>query len=353
MNIILCGGGTAGHITPAIALYDAFKKEGHTCNLVVAKKDAALIPRGYDFRTLNLNPPGNIKKNILFILLFLPSLLKSREYIKKYSPSIIIGMGGFISLPMLFMARFMKIRIFICEQNSIPGKANRMFAKYSVMNYLSFSKSLEYMPKGKLYGNPVRSEFFIINRDNARKQMNLKDDDKLLVVMGGSQGALKLNKLFLESIENIKKNVSNLHIVWLAGPKWYKEMEENIKKYENVLVYSYYKDMPVLLHAADFAVSRAGSSSISEIIAVNVPSLLVPFPYAADNHQYYNARELLDKDMAYLMQESQLDKTKLENIIINNLKDEKRLQTIRNNIKENGTSNSASFIVNDIIGRVS
>lgn len=353
MNIILCGGGTAGHIMPAIAIYDAFKKENHILHLIVAKRDGSLIPTGYDFKTLNLNPPGNIKKNILFIFGFIPALIKAKEYIKNCNPDIVIGMGGFVSLPVLIIAKFMKIKIFLCEQNSIPGKANRIFYKSAAMTYLTFSKSLEYMPKGKVYGNPVRNEFFITGRVNSRSRMGLKEEDKLLVVMGGSQGALILNRMFLEALDKINRGVNNLRVVWLAGQKWHKEMEDSVKKakFENVSVYSYYRDMPTLLHAADFAVSRSGSGSISEILAVNLPSLLVPFPYAADNHQYYNARELLDKDMAYLVKESLLDKTKLENIIINNLNDSTRLEAIRNNIKESEVSDAAALIVNDIIGR--
>ena len=126
----------------------------------------------------------------------------------------------------------------------------------------------------------------------------------------------------------------------------------NTSKLNNITVHSYYRDMPTLMHAADFMVSRAGSSSISEILAVNLPSILIPFPYAANNHQYYNALDLSNKDMAYLMEESELDKDKLSNIIIKNLNNNERLQTMRNNIKKNFTAKSVSSIVADIIDKL-
>ncbi|MEI0602903.1 UDP-N-acetylglucosamine--N-acetylmuramyl-(pentapeptide) pyrophosphoryl-undecaprenol N-acetylglucosamine transferase [Brachyspira alvinipulli] len=351
MNIILCGGGTAGHITPAVSIYDYVKKQGHNPRLVVAAKDYNLIPHNYDFNTININPPGNMLKNILFLLKFIPSLLKAGRILDKHKPNCVIGMGGFVSLPMLQMAKWKNIPIFLCEQNSIPGKVNKIFYKHAKNTYLTFSKTLEFMPNGKVFGNPVREEFFIVNREGARTVMKLGNDDKLLVVMGGSQGALKLNELFFECIKNIKSKVQNLHIIWLAGPKWGTEMIEKVNKakFDNVTVHSYYKDMSTLLHAADFVISRAGSSSISEILAVNVPSLLVPFPYATDNHQYFNALDLLNKDMAYLIEESDLTVEKLENVIVNNLNNNERLMAMRENIKNSWSSRSVSMIVDDIM----
>lgn len=351
MNIILCGGGTAGHITPAISIYDYMKSQGHKPRLVVAQKDYPLIPGNYDFNTININPPGNFWKKIIFMLKFIPALMKSLKIINKHKPDCVIGMGGFVSLPMLYVAKWNNIPIFLCEQNSVPGKVNRIFYKSAKRAYLTFSKTLEFMPNGKVSGNPVRNDFFVVHRESARAVMKLKEDDKLLVVMGGSQGALKLNELFFECIKDVKAKVNNLHIVWLAGPKWGSDIiaKVNNEKLENVFVYSYYKDMANLLHAADFVISRAGSSSISEILAVNVPSLLVPFPYATDNHQYFNALDLLDKDMAYLIEESDLDKEKLESVIINNLNNDERLKAIRDNIKNNYSSRAVSLIADDIM----
>lgn len=351
MNILLCGGGTAGHITPAISIYDYLKNQGHKPRLVISNNDYHLIPNNYDFNSININSPSNIWKKILFILKFIPVLIKSNRIIKNHKPDCIIGMGGFVSFPILYAAKSKNIPIFLCEQNSIPGKVNRIFYKNAKQTYLTFSKTLEFMPKGKVFGNPIREDFFIVNRDGARTVMKLSNEDKLLVVMGGSQGALRINELFFECIKDIQNKVKNLHIVWLAGPKWSNQIIEKVNntKLHNISVYSYYKDMPTLLHAADFLVSRAGSSSISEILAVNVPSLLIPFPYATDNHQYFNALELLNKDAAYLIEESNLDKENLENIIINNLNNDKRLNEMRDKMKNDWKARATSLIIDDIM----
>ena len=182
---------------------------------MVAARDYNLIPPHYDYNYLEINSPGNLLKNIAFLLKFIPSMIKANNIIKKHKPECIIGMGGFVSMPMLYVAKLKKIPIFLCEQNSIPGKVNKIFYKHAKGAYLTFSKTLQYMPKGKVMGNPVRDDFFIVNRKSSRIIMKLKDDDKLLVVMGGSQGALKLNNIFLDCIKNVKENVKNLHIVWV------------------------------------------------------------------------------------------------------------------------------------------
>ncbi len=354
MNILLCGGGTAGHITPALAIYDTFKEQGHTPRLIISEKDIPIVPSGYDYSTLKMKAPGNLIKNIFFIFSLLFALVDAFGYFSKYQPNIIIGMGGFVSFPMLLVARFKKIKIFLCDQNSIPGKVNRLFYKQAEMVYLSFNKSLEFMPTGKMFGNPVRSRFYSSNRDIARVTLGVGKDDNVLIVMGGSQGSLKLNNLFYQSLETIIKNVDDLHIFWMCGAKWYKDMSDKISSIKNdkINIFAYYKDIPSLLSAGDFALSRAGSSSIFEFMATGIPSLLVPFPYATDNHQYYNAREMLHRDMAYLIPESSLDANKLATILINNLNDKSRLNTMRENILSVATLKSDIFIVNDIMNRI-
>ncbi len=351
-NIILCGGGTAGHITPAISIYDFFKKKGYNPKLVIAKRDISLIPKEYSYEALSISSPGNIKKNILFIINFLPAIISAYKIIKNTKPKCVIGMGGFISMPILYVAKIFQIPIFLCEQNSIPGKVNKIFYKSAKSTYLTFDKTLEFFPNGKVFGNPVRKEFFSTNREEARKKMSLNDNDKLLVVMGGSQGALKINQLFLESIEDIKKEINNLHIVWLTGNSWADSIIEKTKGIDNLTVHSFYTDMPTILYAADFIVSRAGSSSISEIIAVNTPSLLIPFPYATDNHQYYNALDLFNKDIAYLVEEKDLNKNTLTTIIVNNIKNNSRLNDIRNNISNNNKIYATELISNDILKNI-
>jgi len=353
MNVLLCGGGTAGHITPAISLYDRLKEEGYSPKFIISEKDVTIIPNGYDFNIINLKAPGNIFKNIAFTFGMFFAIFQANNYIKKYKPKFVIGMGGFVALPMLLVAKIRRIKIFLCEQNSVPGKVNKIFYKSAEMVYLTFNKSLEYMPKGKVFGNPVRKEFFISNRESARKTLELDNNVKVLLVMGGSQGSQKLNELILSSLNKILNGINDLHIYWLCGQSWYKNVSNkiNTKKFKNIHVFAYYRDMPSLIHAADFTVSRAGSSSIAEFLAVGLPALLIPFPHATDNHQYFNARELVDKDMAYLVKESLLDVDKLTQIIVDNIQDEGRLSVMKKNMLGASYSKSDIYIVDDIKSR--
>ena len=340
MNIILCGGGTAGHITPAISIYDYVKHQGHKPRLVVAQKDYHLIPHSYDFNTININPPGNFFKKILFILKFIPALMKSLKIIKRHKPDCIIGMGGFVSLPMLYVAKWNNIPIFLCEQNSIPGKVNRIFYKYAKQTYLTFSKTLEFMPKGKVFGNPVREDFFVVNREGARTVMKLGNNDKRLVVMGGSQGAKKINTVLVQCLKDLFKKY-DIQIIHQTGLKNYDETVKELKKIyphytENsqYLIRPYFKKMYLPMLASDIAVSRAGSLSISEICASGLASLLIPYPYASADHQRKNAKEMEEQGAALYLDDTDCTKDafmeKLEEII----NDTQKMIELQNNAKK-------------------
>lgn len=353
MNIILCGGGTAGHINPAIALYDVFKDMGHKPYMLVSTKDSDLIPMQYRYNTIKLKSPGNFIKKILFALGLLPALLKSLKYLKEYEADVVIGMGGFVSFPVLLAANMRNINIYLCEQNSHAGKVNIMFYHDAKTVYHTFSKSLLQIPKGEVFGNPIRRDFFITNRDTARASLELKENQKLLVITGGSQGAYRLNELFLLGIEKVQSEVKNLKIVWLTGKKWLSKLEGEVERrgIKNVTLHSYYRDMPSLLYAADFCISRSGSGAISELLVCNLPSLLIPFPYATDNHQYDNARELMDKGLAFLMTESALDESKLTNFIIDTLNNETLLLEMRKRIEDYNIDDAGLLIAYDIVRR--
>ncbi len=351
MNIIICGGGTAGHLTPAMAIYDEAINNNHNVTLIISQKDKHIVPSEYyNYHTLKLSSPINLKRKIIFMFQFCFAFISSIKYIKKYKADIIIGMGGFVSLPTLICGLFMRKKIFLCEQNSIPGKVNKLMAKYATSIYVTFSKSLEYFPKANVFGNPVRSGFFKITKHDARQKLKIKDNDKVLIVMGGSQGAKKINEMFLESLETITKEIDNINIYWLCGPLWAKHFQDCIdeKGYKNIHIFDYYNDMPSLLWAADFAISRAGSSTISEIIVAALPSLLIPFPYASENHQYFNAKELSDVNASLLMEEKDITLDTLQSIIVENMADDRLQNNMKENMKNLGANMAAKNILNSI-----
>ncbi len=356
MNILIVGGGTAGHLTPGMALYDEAKNLGHNVRFIISTKDTSIVSAdSYDYDTLKLSSPINLKRKLIFMMQFVFAFFLSICYILKYKADFLIGMGGYVSLPPLIAAIIMRKKIYLCEQNSIPGKVNKLLHKYAKSIYTTFSKTLEFFPNAKVFGNPVRSSFFSIDQAAARKKLVISKKDKMLVVMGGSQGAKKVNEIVFETLDiiyNGNYDTTNLKVCWLCGKAWYENCTTQIndKSYKNnIRIIDFSNDMPYILAASDFVISRAGSSSISELIALNLPSLLIPFPYAAENHQYYNAKELSDVDAAYLIEESELTSQMLSDIIIENMSDNNKREVMKANMKELNMDNATHQILNDIL----
>ncbi len=352
MNILIVGGGTAGHLTPGMALYDEAKNLGHNVRFIISQKDTGIVSADqYDYDILKLSSPINFKRKIIFMIQFVFAFFLSVHYILKYKADFLIGMGGYVSLPPLIAAIIMRKKIYLCEQNSIPGKVNKLLRKDAKAIYTTFSKTLEYFPNAVVSGNPVRSSFFSVDRAESRKKLGLSKNDKMLMVMGGSQGAKKVNEVVFEALDIIFQTMPDLKVCWLCGKLWYENCTAEIesKSYkENIRIIAFSNQMPFLLSASDFVISRAGSSSISEIIALNLPSLLIPFPYAAENHQYYNAKELADVGAAKLLEESELTAEILSNMIIEHTSDDSKLQTIKEKMKTLNMDSATSKILDDI-----
>ncbi len=352
MNILIVGGGTAGHLTPGMALYDEAKKQSHNVRFIISQKDTGIVSADeYDYDILKLSSPINLKRKIIFMIEFVFAFFASVHYIMKYKADFLIGMGGYVSLPPLIAAIIMGKKIYLCEQNSIPGKVNKLLHKYAKSIYVTFSKTLEFFPNAMVSGNPVRSSFFSIDRAKSRAKLGLNESDKMLVVMGGSQGAKKVNEIVFEALDIIYQTMPQLKVCWLCGKLWYEtctnEMETKSYK-ENIRIIDFSNQMPSILSASDFVVSRAGSSSISEIIALDLPSLLIPFPYAAENHQYYNAKELSDVGAALLVEEAQLTPNKLSDLIIEKISDDTSLETMKEKMKMLNMDSATSKILRDI-----
>lgn len=350
MNIVICGGGTGGHLTPGFSIYELCLSRKHHVKMIVAEKDKQIMPKNYHFNTLEIKAPVNLARKIFFIFYFISSLFKSMGFLKSHNTDLVIGMGGFVSFPPLVAAKLMRIPIFLCEQNSIPGKVNKIMYPYAKRSYATFRKTLKYMPKANVFGNPVRKEFYVMTRELGREQLGIDKNKKVLLVMGGSQGAKKLNEIFLSAFKNINKKIENLRVYWLCGKTWFEKIEAEIKKrkYENIFLHAFYKDMASLLYASDFAISRAGSSSISEFMITKLPSILVPFPHAAENHQYSNAKEVLERDGCYLVEESVLNDEILTQIVVGVFSHEEKLSRMKKSIENMMIEHSEILILNDV-----
>ena len=300
-NVVIACGGTGGHLTPGIALAQSLEEKGCKAWLFISRKsvDSRLSSKYPKLNFVAMPGAPLIRTPIglfLFLKGFISSYLQSKRFYKKVSADAMIGFGGFTSLGPAVAARLQKIPIFIHEANRAVGKAVRMIAKNSDRVYLPEGMVLEGLSSEvvKNVGYPLRKEFRRIPRERARKHLGIPNSDRLLVVLGGSQGAASLNKW-------VKKNLSDLAgegiatlcitgmgkdssgVVQLDGPA-----DEIITS----RFIAFTDEMNVLLSAADLVVSRAGAGAIAEIVRCRVPSILIPYPFAADNHQLHNARFL-------------------------------------------------------------
>lgn len=353
MNFLICGGGTGGHISPACALYKKLRSLDCGAKLVVLPKDKSYLQDDIERIYINVKAPVGAAGKLSFIFSFAIALLKSIGVIIKEKPKAVVGVGGYVSVPMLSAAILTFTPIYICEQNSFAGKANRLFAIFAKSVFHTFEASKGQIKKGIVCGNPVRPEFFSINKDSAREKLGYSKDDKLLLITGGSQGARHLNQIIMRSLPEVFKEYKNLKAVWITGKSNYDEVRVFCRGcgFDNVNVLDYSNDMPAYIHAADFAISRAGSSTISEMTAAKLPALFVPYPYATDDHQYYNAKELADKEAAMLIREEELDKNAILLIMSWAFGDYNKLQKMRENIAALNRADAAHTIADILIDK--
>ena len=355
IKFIISGGGTGGHIYPAIAIANELKWRFPKAEFLFVgaqdKMEMQKVPQaGYAIKGLWI--AGLQRKftlqNLLFPVKLLSSLLKSREIIKSFKPDVVIGTGGFASGPLLQMANSLNIPTLIQEQNSYPGITNKLLSKKANKICVAYENLERFFPKEKmiLTGNPVRQDLINIvsKREEAIKFFNLDPSKKTLLVLGGSLGARRVNQL----IEKEKDSILNLNVqvIWQCG-KFYLD---EYKKYnsDSIQVFAFLDRMDLVYAAADFVISRAGASSVSELSIVGKPVLFIPSPNVAEDHQTKNAKSIVDKNGALMIKESELDEN--FNTIFSDLVTNENLQKqLSENIKKLAKVNATKDIVDEIV----
>ncbi|MDN3676219.1 undecaprenyldiphospho-muramoylpentapeptide beta-N-acetylglucosaminyltransferase [Flavobacterium paronense] len=356
LKFILSGGGTGGHIYPAIAIANELKlRFPDTEFLFVGAEDKMEMQKvpeaGYKIEGLWI--AGLQRKltmqNLMFPLKLISSLVKARKIIKNFKPDVVIGTGGFASGPLLQMANMMKIPTVIQEQNSYPGITNKLLSKKANAICVAYENLERFFPKDKIVftGNPVRQDLLEIDskRNEAIKYFNLNPNKKTLLVLGGSLGARRLNQLIEKEIYNIVSK--DIQIIWQCGKLYY----NNYNHYSDgqlVQVLSFIDRMDLVYAAADFVISRAGASSVSELCLVGKPVIFIPSPNVAEDHQTKNAKAIVDKNGAILIKESELDFT-FEPIFSNLIFNENLKKELSENIKKLAKPNATKDIVEQII----
>ncbi|APG61225.1 undecaprenyldiphospho-muramoylpentapeptide beta-N-acetylglucosaminyltransferase [Christiangramia salexigens] len=354
LRVILSGGGTGGHIYPAIAIADEIKRRNPDAEILFVgardRMEMEKVPQaGYEIKGLWISGLQRklSLKNLAFPFKLLSSLSNSRKIINSFKPDIVIGTGGFASGPLLRVAISKGIPTLIQEQNSLPGITNKILAKYANTICAAYEKVKEVFPAERtiITGNPVRQDLLKVNelREEAREYFGLSANKKTVLVLGGSLGARRINKLIETYLS--KFGEENVQLIWQIGKLYYSEY----KKYEsdNVRTREFLNRMDLAYAAADVIISRAGAGSVSELCIVGKPVLFIPSPNVAENHQAKNAMAVTSKDAALMITEDELAE-RFDPCFFQFLKDEKRLNTFSRNIKKLALPNATSDIVDEV-----
>lgn len=356
LKFIVSGGGTGGHIYPAIAIANELKSRFPDAEfLFVGAKDKMEMQKvpqaGYKIEGLRI--AGLQRKltvqNMMFPFKLISSLWKSRQIINKFKPDVVIGTGGFASGPLLQVANSRNIPTVVQEQNSYPGITNKLLSKKANKICVAYENLERFFPKEKivLTGNPVREDLLNIDakRNEAITHFNLDVNKKTLLVLGGSLGARRINQLIEKEIYNIVSK--DIQVIWQCG-KFYINEYKHFSDGKNVQVLDFIDRMDLVYAAADFVISRAGASSVSELCLVGKPTIFIPSPNVAEDHQTKNARAIVDKNGAILLKENELDE-KFETTFSNLISDESLQKELSQNIKSLAKPNATKDIVEEII----
>ena len=354
-KFILSGGGTGGHIYPAIAIANELKARFPDAEfLFVGAKDKMEMQKvpqaGYNIKGLWI--AGLQRKltlqNVLFPIKLINSLWKSRMILQQFKPNVVIGTGGFASGPLLQMANMMDIPTVIQEQNSYPGITNKLLSKKANKICVAYENLERFFPKEKmiLTGNPVRQDLIDIEskKEEAIQYFNLDANKKTVLVLGGSLGARRVNQLIEKELDTILSQ--DVQVIWQCGKLYFEEY----KKYnsQKVQVSAFIDRMDLVYAAADIVISRAGASSVSELCIVGKPVIFIPSPNVAEDHQTKNAKTIVDKKAALMLKETELD-LHFSLILESLLKDSGKQDQLSKNIKQLALPNATKQIVDEIL----
>ncbi len=321
MKILIGGGGTGGHIYPALALARYAQARDSSAEILFVGSAAGLenkIVPASGFRLLTIPASGfrrSFKQLGLFIKDFLAGVRRSLQIIKEYQPNVVLGTGGYVAAPLVMSALLKRRPVVLHEQNALPGMVNRWFAPFARRVCLSFAGTAEKLPplsKPLFTGNPRASEVSALSREEGCSHFGLDREQKTLLIYGGSRGALRLNQVVTDYLKN-NLLPEGIMMIYVTGDIYYDEVIGELGAVpDRVKLYSYLAEMPEALAAADLAVTRSGATTLAEITALGVPAILIPSPNVVDNHQYYNALMLSERGAAVLIEEKYFNTVRLE-----------------------------------------
>ena len=354
LKVIISGGGSGGHIFPALAIAKSLEQKVPNVELLfvgaINKMEMEKIPNaGYNIKGLWIS---GIQRRLTYLNLIFPfklihSLISSIIIINRFKPDLVIGTGGFASGPVLYIAAKNNIPTIIQEQNSYAGITNKLLSKYVKKVCVAYHKMDKFFPKDKIVftGNPIRES--IVNyqaiKDISIKMLNLNSNQSTVLVIGGSLGARTINVSILNGLDVFKSN--KLNLIWQTGKEFSDKASVAVEKIKTkgITTYSFIKEIDLAYKAADIIISRAGAIAISELCSIGKPVILIPSPNVAENHQFKNAQSLVNKNAALLVNDADSN-DKLVETIISLYKDDDLKEKLSINIKKMEVKNSASII---------
>jgi UDP-N-acetylglucosamine--N-acetylmuramyl-(pentapeptide) pyrophosphoryl-undecaprenol N-acetylglucosamine transferase len=359
IRVLLSGGGTGGHIFPAIAIADEIKKRFPDAEFLFiganGKMEMEKVPQaGYKIEGIDIAgiDRGNMLSNLGLPFKILKSLSKSKRIIKNFAPDFAVGTGGFASGPALYEASKLGIPIFIQEQNAHAGVTNKILSKKAKAVFTAYPK-VDGFPaeKIKFLGNPIRENIVsgIQETASAKEKMGLDKDKLTILSVGGSLGSRTLNNGWKENLDKLKEK--GYQLIWQTGKLDYNELSSNLQLPASIQLKEFIKDMETAYSAADVIVSRAGAIAISELAVAQKPVLLVPFPFAAEDHQTKNAMNLVQKNAAKMVKDSEMQE-KFWDTLSEICEDESARKEMSENLKYFAKPNAAKEIVNEILNKI-
>ena len=352
MRVIISAGGTGGHIYPALAIINKIKEKERDSEFLYIgthnRMEKDIVPaKGIPFKSIEMYGfSKKIFRNVKTVKCLFKAFKECKKMIKEFNPDIVIGVGGYVTVPVVVSAKKLGYKTFLHEQNSLPGKSNKFLSKYCDLVGVSFESSLDKFPSGKaiVTGNPC-SEDALKAPVLLKSTLGLSATKKLVLIVMGSLGAGKVSK-YLES-ELQRFEGKDYEVLFVTGKGSYDEvMKHNYPK--NVKIISFYEGLTSVMKKTDVMVSRAGASTLSELIALEVPSILIPSPYVANNHQYLNALDLVNQNAALMVEEKDLEDGILFKKVDELINNEEEIKNIKSNLRKMQVKDSATVIYDNL-----
>lgn len=356
-KLIIAGGGTGGHIFPAIAIANALRRKDPLIEILfVGAKDRMEMEKvpqaGYKIEGLDIAGfnRSSLIKNVSLPFKLLKSFLQARRIMRQFKPDVVVGVGGYASFPMLRLAQQKRIPTVIQEQNSFAGKTNKILGRKAAKVCVASSGMEKFFPAEKIVhtGNPVRESIaeMKVTRDQAIGFFSLDHSRKTLLIVGGSLGARSINEAIDEKLDELL--AVGLQVIWQTGKPYAERAKKRTEGKKGVWVKEFIMQMEYAYAAADIVVSRAGAIAISELCVVGKPVVFVPYPFAAEDHQTENARSLVNQDAALMVKDSEV-KQKLAAQVIQLMKDAGKQSELKKNISKLGIHDADDKIAKEIL----